>query len=172
MTGLLSRFALRFGMHGLWLACLGCAFLTWQVTSMHYTAKVAALKQTHAEQSARDQADALTRQLQAQQRGDELTARLQVQEQANTQLQKDKADALRKTTTGGTCFGASTLRVLNRTAGPANAPHLPAPTTGPAATGDPIATDTDVAAWVSGAQNQYEQCRQRLDALIDFYQPH
>lgn len=171
MTGLLSRFASRFGMHGLWLACLGCAFLTWQVTSMHYTAKIAALKQTHAEQAARDQADALERQLQAQQRGDELTARLQVQAQTNTQLQKDKADALRKTTTGNTCFGADTVRVLNRTADPANAPHLPAPATSLAAAGEPIATDTDVATWVNDAQAQHEQCRQRLDALIDFYQP-
>jgi hypothetical protein len=141
----------------------------WGLTG-HYTAKLSALKQTHSEQAARDQADALERQLQAQQRGDQLTARLQVQEQANAQLQKDKADALRKTTTGNTCFGASTLRVLNRTADPANAPHLPAPTTGPAAAGDPIATDTDVATWVSGAQAQHEQCRQRLDALIDFHE--
>jgi prophage endopeptidase len=143
----------------------------WGLTG-HYTAKIAALKQAQAEQAASEQADALARQLQAQQRGDELTARLQVQEQANTQLQKDKADALRKTTTGGTCFGADTVRVLNRTADTANAPHLPAPAPGPAAADEPIATDTDVAAWVSGAQNQYEQCRQRLDALIDFYQPH
>ena len=143
----------------------------WGLTG-HYTAKLSALKQTHSEQAARDQADALERQLQAQQRGDQLTARLQVQEQANAQLQKDKADAIRKTTTGNTCFGASTVRVLNRTTDPANATHLPAPTTGVAAAGEPIATDTDVAAWVNGAQTQYEQCRQRLDALIDFYPPH
>ena len=141
----------------------------WGLTG-HYTAKLSALKQTHSEQAARDQADALERQLQAQQRGDQLTARLQVQEQANAQLQKDKADALRKTTTGNTCFGADTVRVLNRTADPANAPHLPAPAPGPAAAGEPIATDTDVATWVSGAQAQHEQCRQRLDALIDFHE--
>jgi hypothetical protein len=141
----------------------------WGLTG-HYTAKIAALKQTHAEKAARDQADALERQLQAQQRGDELTTRLQVQERANAQLQKDKADAIRKTTTGNTCFGASTVRVLNRTTDPANTTHLPAPTTGLAAAGEPIATDTDVAAWVNGAQTQYEQCRQRLDALIDFHE--
>ena len=148
----------------------GVGVTTWGLTG-HYTAKFAALKQTHAEQSARDQADALARQLQAQQRGDQLTARLQAQEQANTQIQKDKADAIRKTTTGHTCFGASTLRVLNRAADPANATHLPAPATGPAAAGEPVATDTDVASWVNDTQTQYEQCRQRLDALIDFHQP-
>lgn len=140
----------------------------WGLTG-HYTAKIATLKQSHAEQAARDQADALARQLQAQQRGDQLTARLQVQEAANTQLQKDKADALRKTTTGNTCFGADTVRVLNRTT---DTPGLSAPAPGLDAAGEPVATDTDVAAWVADAQTRFEQCRQRLDALIDFNLPH
>lgn len=140
----------------------------WGLTG-HYTAKIASLKQSHAEQAARDQADALARQLQAQQRGDQLTARLQAQVLANTQLQKDKADALRKTTTGSTCFGADTVRVLNRTT---DAAHLPTPATGTDAAGEPVATDTDVASWVADAQTRHEQCRQRLDALIDFHQPH
>lgn len=148
----------------------GVGLTTWGLTG-HYTAKIAALKQSHAQQAARDQADALARQLQAQQRGDQLTARLQVQEQANAQLLKDKADALRKTTTGSTCFGADTVRVLNRTTDTANAPHLPAPATGPVGAGEPVATDTDVASWVADAQTRHEQCRQRLDALIDFHEP-
>lgn len=148
----------------------GVGVTSWGLSG-HYTAKIATLKQSHAEQAARDQADALARQLQAQQRGDQLTARLQTQEQATAQLQKDKADDLRKTTTGSTCFGADTVRVLNRTTDTTNAAHLPTPTTGPAAAGDPVATDTDVAAWVADAQTRHEQCRQRLDALIDFHQP-
>jgi hypothetical protein len=31
-----------------------------------------------------------------------------------------------------------------------------------------IATDTDVAGWINSAQKQYEVCRGRLNALIDF----
>jgi hypothetical protein len=149
---------------------VGSGVTAWSLTG-RYTAKIATLKQEHAEQAAREQADALERQLQAQQRGDQLTARLQVQELANHQLAKDKANAIRKTTAGSTCFGADTVRVLNATGGDAPPPDLSAPAPSPVAAGGPTATDTDVAVWASDAQARHEQCRQRLDALIDFFTP-
>ena len=151
--------------------CLCSAAVAWQVSSLHYTAKIARIEQAHAEQSARRQADALASLLQAQQLGDQLTARLQAQEQANAQIQKDKDHALRQTTTGRTCLGADAVRVLNSAnVAPNVSPNVPAPTTVSAAAGEPIATDTDVASWISDTQARFEQCRQRLDALIDFHQ--
>ncbi|MBP8149166.1 MAG: hypothetical protein KAY21_05555 [Limnohabitans sp.] len=146
----------------------GVGVAVWGLSARH-SAAISQLKQSHAEQSARASADALARLLDAQQLGDRLTARLQHQEQANTQLQKDKAHALRQLTTGRTCLSADAVRVLNHTG--TGLADLPATAAGAAATGEPVATDTDIAGWISGAQFQHEQCRQRLDALIDFFPP-
>lgn len=145
---------------------LGALLTGWGLTG-HYTAKIAALKQDHAEQSARAQADALQRLVAANAHADQLTTRLQRQTAHVDQLTKDKAHALNSLTTGRTCLGADTVRVLNNAA--AGTADVPAPATGPAAAGAAVATDTDVAGWINTAQQQHEQCRARLQALIDYH---
>jgi hypothetical protein len=107
---------------------------------------------------------------------------------AITQITQERNDAIAHTTTGRACFDSGTLRVLNGAAGlrvaaaqsPGTtagtdaahaAPATPASEPGrqPAAVADGlVATDTDVGHWMLAAGAQYEQCRVRLDALIDY----
>lgn len=102
----------------------------------------------------------------AKSRGDTLTTELNAYMAANTELIKERDDALRQTTTGRPCLGASTVRVLNSDPGSRNG--LPQTASSLAGTDGAFATDTDVATWINEAKGQYETCRARLDKLIDF----
>lgn len=128
---------------------------------------------------------AAARDLQAAQTvGDALTVRLHKALQTTHQLEQQRHDALRKATTGRTCFDGRALRVLDGAPGIRVEPDtgqlgdVPAPTGGPAgahaaatAAVQPHSTDTDVGRWIVTAGAQYEQCRARLDALIDWKPP-
>lgn len=125
-----------------------------------------------------------------------LQDRLAAADAARAQAKKERDDAINRATTGRACLGSSALRVLDgapglrvaarpdTTASP-DATHaaLAADTgergrepEGPADAGQtaaaglsgPVATDTGVARWMLAAGAQYEQCRARLDALIDY----
>lgn len=106
----------------------------------------------------------------AQTRGDQLTNRLAASQAHITQLETEKHRAINRLTTGRPCFSADALRVLN---GADNATDgsvdVPTPTGSAAATGEAFATDSDVGQWITSTQAQYEQCRFRLDALIDWH---
>lgn len=104
----------------------------------------------------------------AQARGDALSAGLLNQQKQIDQLKTEKRDAIRQVTTGKPCLNGPALRLLS------SAPGLSvrdlSPATGSAiAAGEPIATDTDIAFWIVDAGAQFEACRARLDALIDWY---
>ena len=125
----------------------------------------------------------------AQQQGDILSAALAQSEHKINQLTLEKTHALKQTTTGRACFNAATVSVLNRPKPPSAAQSL-LPTSASAldaargaATADSSdaetyesssafesseASDTDVAEWIANAQGQFDTCRKRLDALIDF----
>lgn len=118
----------------------------------------------------------------AQQRGDLLSAALLSAESQLQTLQGERDDAIRKATTGRRCLDATALRVLDRarTAHSAPAAHVPQPAGGAAAAGgapaapaegdgDTWASDTGVALWIDHAGAQYETCRQRLAALIQWH---
>jgi prophage endopeptidase len=103
----------------------------------------------------------------AQARGDALTTGLLNQQSQIDQLKTEKQHAIKVATTGRACLGADALRVLDKSpgitvSGPAQA------ASSPAAAGEPIATDTDIALWIVNAGASFEVCRARLDALIDW----
>lgn len=160
---------LSFGLPCLAAVGVACSVSGWWVTSNHYQACISAMQRDQALTQERTQADALQRVLNANERADFLTSRLQRQGAQLDQLTKDKTDAIRRLTTGRACLSADAVRVLNSTT--PGAADVPTPAAGAAATGADVASDSDVAAWISTAQQQHEQCRQRLDALIDFNSP-
>lgn len=142
----------------------------------HYHARIATMERDQAQAvAAARAADIETLQL-AKRQGDVLTARLQNTESALHAKQKDLHDAINSQTTGRACLSGSVVRMLNGAAGD-NASDLPTPAAstaaadGATAPNSGFATDTDVAQWAANARAQYETCRARFDALIDFYPP-
>ncbi|HEY0954015.1 MAG TPA: hypothetical protein VGE36_04610 [Roseateles sp.] len=104
----------------------------------------------------------------AQARGDELTLQLAKRSREAETLSKEKRDALTNVTSGRACLGTAALRVLDGAPG-LRVAGLPA-ATGSAAAGDgPVATDTDIGQWSIGAGAQYDLCRDRLGALIQWH---
>lgn len=104
----------------------------------------------------------------ANERGDTLSTQLLQAEAANTQLLKEKKNAINKVTTGRACLGEPALRMLDNAPGlsVADLPSTPGST---AATGGRVATDTDLAGWSLDAGAQYRTCKDRLDKLIDWH---
>lgn len=120
-----------------------------------------------AEQAARERKAAqaaLDRLQQAQARGDALQARLAAEETNRQNQAREHVREIKRLTTGRPCLNAGTVRLLNEPA-----PGLRAPTSGAAAADATVASDTDVAGWVDNARRQYDTCRGRLGALIDWH---
>lgn len=133
-------------------------------------AEVATLKAEHATELAKSERDARERLQAKQAQSDALTARLQETESAlKTQSQEDK-NAINRVTTGRACLNAATVRVLNGTS-KTGTTGIRLPDTGASAPAEdgPAASDTDVATWAEYAREQYETCRGRLSALIDWF---
>lgn len=133
--------------------------------------ELAELKTAHAEAARLAATAAVQRLDEAQQRGDALSAQLLGREQEIGQLTKEKRDAVARSTRGRACLDPGTLRVLNgaaglRVAAPAEAASGAAAADGPAAA---YSSDSDIAPWIVDAGAQYEQCRERLDKLIDWH---
>lgn len=150
----------------------------WTVARAPLLVQLAEIERDHSRQQLRASEDAINRLQVANARGDELTQTLLQREDQIKQLSREKRDAIAEATTGRPCLGASALRLLNGAPG-INVAGMPAPTgsaaaAGATATADPdaqglVATDTDVAGWSVDAGAQYEVCRGRLDALIDWH---
>jgi prophage endopeptidase len=102
----------------------------------------------------------------AQALGDTLSDRLAQTEFHLTQKTKELSNALSKVTTGRACLNGAAVRLLNNTDNDSNA--VPKTTGTSAAEDAAVATDTDIADWIGSAKGQYETCRARLAALIDF----
>lgn len=106
----------------------------------------------------------------AQERGDALSVGLLNQQTQIDQLKTEKHDAIRQATTGKPCLNGPALRLLNSAPG-LGVRDLPPASGSAVAAGEPIATDTDIAVWIVDAGAQFEVCRARLDALIDWHTP-
>ena len=134
------------------------------------TAAIATLKAYQATQERQAAQAALDRFQQAQARGDALQARLAAEE-ANRQTQaQENAREIKRLTTGRPCLNAGTVRLLNEPAIGLRASTLPTPASGTIAADAAAASDTDVAGWIDNARHQYDACRGRLDALIEWHQ--
>jgi len=162
-TSPLARFLIPFG--------VGAALCAAVVVPWH-RAQVAELKlaQTQAVADARA-ADAEVLRL-AEKHGDKLTANLQKTRVAITQKNTEVQHALNEFTDGHACLSAGAVRVLN-SAATAYPTDLSPPTAGAVGAGGPIGTDSvsdrDIAAWAANARSAHDDCRARLDALIDFF---
>lgn len=153
-----------------WLACLFVgAGLGLQIGRSPLQTELAQLRTTHAE-TARLAAQASARQLQAAQvRGDALTHDLAQRQAQIDQLHQDKRHALTRVTTGRPCLSSAAVRLLNDDPADYGAPSVPPATGGPDAAGATTATDADVGGWAIAARAQYNTCRARLAALIDWH---
>ncbi|MEO8120067.1 MAG: hypothetical protein ABI606_12195 [Rhodoferax sp.] len=113
-------------------------------------------------------------------RGDALTTLLAKRQTSIDQLTREKRDAVSKVTTGRACLGGPALRLLNSAPGLSVSGIAPAASSAAAADGAAaahtdndsdnalVSTDTDLAGWAIDAGAQYEICRARLGALIDW----
>ena len=159
-----------------WLACLTVgAAVGMELGRLPVLAQLADLRTTHAE-TARLAAQASARQLQAAQvRGDALTHDLAQCQAQIDQLAKDKRDAIHRLTTGRPCLSLAAVRLLNaeQADDPADygAPGVPQATGSTDAADGAAATDADVGGWAIAARAQYNTCRARLAALIDWHGP-
>lgn len=134
---------------------------------------ITALADLRRDQATRETAAAeaaLARIQAAQARGDALEARLTIAAATRQTQAQEHAHEIARLTVGRPCLNAGTVRLLNQPAGLGlQAPALPAPAGEPAAADAPAASDTDIAGWIDAARNQYDTCRDRLDALIDWH---
>jgi prophage endopeptidase len=119
------------------------------------------------------QADAQTEALRAAQRrfivaearGNHLQSELDAKTDLYLKTYEEKRHAIALLTQRRPCLNAATVSLLNDSAA-----NLPTPATGIAAQSSAIATDTDIAGWIASTQQQYDTCRARLDALIDWHE--
>lgn len=164
---------------GIAVSCVLLASLSgvvgWQLGRLPVLAQLADLRTTHAETArlaARSAANTLQ---QAQQRGDVLTDALAQRQAQIDQLHQDKRHALTRVTTGRPCLSSAAVRLLNaeQADDPADygAPGVPQATGSPDADHATTATDADVGGWAIAARAQYNTCRARLAALIDWHGP-
>jgi hypothetical protein len=135
-------------------------------------ARVATLRADTADASRLVIQDALVHLQQAQARGDRLEIRLAEEEETRQIQEKFHAEEIKRLTRGRRCLDAPAVRLLNAAPGlPAGPLRLPAPAGRPADRDAAAATDTDVALWAGNARKQYDACRSRLAALIDWHGP-
>lgn len=105
----------------------------------------------------------------AVQRGDELSGRLAAAQSAIQVRTVERIKYVPQVTSGRECLSAAAVGVLD-----GSAPGLKLSQ----AAGEPVAADAaasaasdrDVADWVAGAEDQYEQCAARLNSLVTFEQ--
>lgn len=139
-----------------------------EIAGLH--AEIATVKSEHSEKQAQDSAAALTRLQAANARADKLQGELDDTEQRLSTTEKDIQFEIARNTTGRACLNRRTVGMLNRAAAEQPA-ALPAPAVEPVAEDGAVATDTDVATWANVAIKQYNTCRARLGALINWFPP-
>lgn len=107
----------------------------------------------------------------AKERGDTLEKRLAQAEVIRQQQAKEATSEIKRLTRGVPCLNAGTVRLLNQSSQGIHLATLPNTAGGAVAADAAVASDTDVAGWIDNAQRQYDKCRDRLQALIDWHKP-
>lgn len=195
MLALFNWIGVRWGLRHAWtvvaivvpVLALLIGLIAGALVARHYTqaplrAQLAELRQANAQAQTKALQDQALRIQQAQARTDDLAQKLGTALQLNDQLTQEKTDAIKSATVGRACLSDRALRVLNGSPGIRVAGLDGMPPTGPRADAasaptatDPdtaglIVTDTGIATWSVTAGKQYEACRLRLDALIDWHE--
>jgi len=145
----------------------GVGVTAWGLTA-RYDADITALKLDQERKVAAARADDIETLKLARRHGDALTLQLQASESTLTKKEKELQDAIRTQTTGRACLSGRAVSLLNNAGTTDGGTHLPTPAASPAAADGAAASDTDVATWAANARTQYDICRARLNALIDW----
>lgn len=149
------------------LVTVGLGLMNWKATRLE--AQITALKSKHAEELASTQVAGALRTLQANTWANSLAIKLSQSEAELSAVRQRKEHAILRISENRTCFNADLVRVLNDSSPGSEVTRLPSSTSGTDAGNEAVATDTDVALWIEGAKEQYDICRGRLKALIDFH---
>lgn len=138
----------------------------WFFTDLYFNAEIWQMKADQATALADAEKLYRERYTAEQQRGEALSAQLAQTESQLNQRTLEVSRALSKVTTGRACLGSAAVRLLNNTGN--NGTAVPEATGASVTESGAVATDTDVAGWIGSAQDQYDLCRARLGALIDY----
>jgi len=147
-------------------------WLGWELGQAGPLQELAELRTAQAETdrlAARSHAQSLGA---AQTRSDGLTRRVRELERQGAKRLKERRDAMQAATLGQPCLGPGALRVFD--GAPGLRLGLPTPgsrAAGTDATATAAASDRDLGLWALEAGEQYERCRARLAALIDWHEP-
>lgn len=132
-------------------------------------ANLAGVKAQHSDQQAQATQAALVRLQEATQRANALQTTLDATEQRLATTKTELSNEIQKSTTGRACLNGRTVGLLNRATTGSEPATLSSATSGPTEASTGFATDTDIATWINSATAQYNTCRARLDALIDWH---
>lgn len=152
------------------LIIAGCIFLLGlKLGYMAGDAKAARLETQQASAEHAALKSAVDRLEAAKTRADTLETQLAQANAARDQQALEHSHEIARLTRRVPCLNAGTVRLLNQSRGiePAAVPESAGRTVAEDAA---AATDTDVASWIDHAVRQYDTCRDRLGALIDFHQ--
>ena len=149
---------------------VGCIGLGWQLGRAPLQVQLAQQSSAHAGEQAQRALNTVAILQIAQSRGDALTQELLTQQTQINQLKTEARRAITQATTGKPCLDGTALRLLNTAPGLAVA-GVPQAASGPAAAGELVASDTDIAGWAVDTGAAFGICRARLDALIDWHTP-
>lgn len=142
----------------------------WWFEHLERVAEVATINTTYAKERANEATAALDRLKVAQARGDALETQLAASESARETTKQETSREIARLTTGRACLGSAVVSLLNQPTG-LRLGSMPQPTSEPASADDSVATDTDVGLWINNAKSKFDQCRDKLQALIDWHAP-
>ena len=142
--------------------------LGWSLGHYPLKAEISQLKADHQKEQIETLSSTLEALQVAKKKGDDLYLVLTKKTQEIEVLKKEKRNALTEVTHNRACLDEPALRVLNN-ATEINVSDLPEAPNRTSAANGAIATDTDIAIWITEAGAQYGQCRARLSALIAWH---
>lgn len=146
---------------------IGLGLMTWKADSLE--SDITLLKTEHKAQLDATEKAGKDRLIGANARAETLAASLRSAETDLQEIKERKQHEIVKVATNRTCFNAELVRVLNSPDQRSGAAGMSTSVSSIDAGDEAIATDTDVALWIENAKEQYEVCRARYKALIDFY---
>ena len=151
--------------------CLSCVVgVVTGYTSAKKECKAQVLRIERDAQEARASAlEAINAQLKTEtERGQKISQELLAAESRLTKTREELRHEITRSTRGRACLDARTVRLLNNAGHAAADGALPKTAGAPDAAHGGAASDTDVAQWAAEVGSQYNLCRARLDALIDY----
>jgi hypothetical protein len=151
-------------------------FSAYKLTSHYYLGKIAKIELANTQASLAAEQAGAERLRAAQSLADVLSNSLADKEAELNQTTLEKTREIHHYATGNVCLNPDLTKLLNHTAF-SQVDDLSSTIRTSIAESEAAAaidaqsntlTDTDVAEWIANAQGQYETCRARLGALIDF----